>query len=302
MQDPVIAESIKIAWTEGKAVGFIPSSIFIKDESADPQNEKPVYFLQEFGFRYPAWRAIDEYPFPEATIADYYDMINYQGRWHHFRYFEGWRPKGEDEDVDHEAVVALLAAAGLDFRREATKPKLHLVPDWVSQVSHDEHLELIKKEKWASVQAFLETTVRERCRLCADGKKLYGDGYRFFHRKDLAFARCAAEAQHEELETKAWVMFSNVTKSQYRLLRGHIDRYSRLNSSRKLIRSHDAFRKLVDMGPEAVPFILNDLKKGRLGGIWSAEILADLTGKRGKDPQWWLSWAEEQGYDVGFEA
>lgn len=300
MQDPVIVPSLRVAWTEGKAVGFIASSIFIKDESADPQNEKPVYFLQEFGFKPPAWTAIDEHPFVEATPADYYDARNLFGRWDYIRHLSNFQSLTPEE---HEKQIpAMFAHAGMEVHGEDEEPRFRLVPEWVSVVSHDGHLELLWKEKKDRTKADLEKKVFERCKPCAAGDKIYGDGYRFFHRKNLAFVSCAADREHGELKTKAWAMFSKLSIDHYQLLRGHIDRYSRLNSSRRLIRSHDAFRKLVHMGPEAVPFILNDLRKGRVGGIWSAEVLAELTGKRGKDPQWWIAWAEQEGYEIGFEA
>lgn len=300
MQDPVIVPSLRVAWTEGKAVGFIASSIFIKDESADPQNEKPVYFLQEFGLKHPSWTAIDEHPFVEATPADYYDARNLFGRWDYIRHLPNFQSLTREE---HEKQIpAMFAHAQLEPLPDGEEPKFRLVPEWASVVSYEEHLALIWKEKEAIAKAELEREVLERCAHCRAGDKLYGDGYRFFHRKRLAFVLCAADEEHDELETKAWAMFSKLSIDHYQLLRGHIDRYSRLNSSKKLIRSHDAFRKLVSMGPEAVPFILNDLRKGRVGGIWSAEVLAELTGKRGKDPQWWIAWAEQEGYETGFEA
>ena len=302
MQDPVVVESLRVSWTEGKSVGFIPSSIFIKDESADPKNEKPVYFLQEFGFRHQAWAAIDEHPYPEATLADYYDLINFRGRWERIRYMEGWRPKAPDEEVDPAAVAAMMSVAGLDITFERKEPRFRLVPDWVSVVSHDEHLDLLRKEGQSIEKIRLQCKVRELCGACAAKEKIYGDGWHFFHRRAFAFTLCPADDEHGLLKTKAWAMFSKFAKENYRLLRGHLDRYNKLNSSRKLIRSHSAFLRLVQMGPEAIPFILNDLKKGRIGGIWSAEILAELTGKRGMSPEWWLSWAEQEGYEVGFEA
>jgi hypothetical protein len=300
MQDPVVIESMRVTWTEGKSVGFIPSSIFIKDESADPQNEKPVYFLQEFGFGHPAWAAIDEHPFVEATPADYYDARNLFGRWDYIRHLPNFQSLTSEE---HEKQIpAMFAYAGIEVRNEIEEPRLRLVPEWVSVVSHDEHLELLWKEKKDRMKADLQRRVSELCKLCAAGDKIYGDGYRFFHRKSFAFIACMADKEHGELKTKAWAMFSKLSVDHYQLLRGHIDRYSRLNSSRKLIRSHDAFRKLVNMGPEAIPFILNDLRKGKVGGIWGAEVLAEVTGKRGMDSEWWLSWAKQEGYEVGFEA
>lgn len=304
-RDTFVIESIKVAWTEGRSNGFVPWSFFVKDESANKGEEK-VLFYQPFGFQPPSWRAIDEHPFPEATFCDYCDAIFMEGRFRHYRSPEMPAEKNWAETMAR--AVRLLGDAGLegnvDFSFYDFPPpaNLKLVPDWTSFISHDEHLSLIEKEKWASVKAFLEHTVKERCAACASGTKLFGDGYRYFHRKDFAFVRCPAEKEHDELETEAWAMYANSTRENYRLLRGHMDRYNRLNSSRKLIRSHSAFRKLVDMGPEAVPFILHDLRNGRVGGIWSAEVLAELTGRRGGDPQWWLTWAKSENYEVSHDA
>lgn len=304
-RDTVVIETARVDWTEGKAVGFIPWSFFVKDESAN-RKEESIGFFQPFGFAPPRWRTIDEHPFPEAAFSDYCEALAMLGRFARYR-VDGKMPEGETWAAAIARAVRMLAEACLEASEDFSfdeweQPRLSLVPEWNCFISHDEHLALIEKEKWASAKSFLEHQVRELCKACAGGSKLYGDGYRFFHRKNFAFVACDAQDQHDELKTEAWAMFSRNVKAEYRLLRGHLNSYTRINSSRKLIRSHDAFRKLLQMGPEAVPFILNDLKSGTVGGIWSAEILAELTGRRGgADPEWWLAWAKSENYEVTIE-
>lgn len=304
-RDTVVIESARVDWTEGKAVGFIPWSFFVKDESAN-RDEEAIGFYQPFGFAPPRWQAIDEHPFPEAAFSDYCEALGMLGRFARYR-VDGKMPEGETWAVAIARAVRMLAEAGLEASEDFSfdeweQPRLSLVPEWNCFISHDAHLALIEKEKWASVKAFLERQVRELCQACAGGSKLFGDGYRFYHRKNFAFVRCDAQEQHDELETEAWAMWSKETAAQYHLLRGYLNSYTRTRSSRRKIRSLLSFRHLVELGHEMVPFILKDLQEGTVGGIWSAEVLAELTGRRGgTDPEWWLAWAKSENYEVSFE-
>jgi hypothetical protein len=308
LRDPIAVAGTKIAWTEGTVSGFVPWSIFVKDESAN-REEEAILFYQSFGFDGPAWRSIDEHPFLEATPADVYDAVNHSGRWGYLRYRENipqesfqhrdsrvdWleerRPK-----VSLETVKEMLVAAGLEFHVPEAEERFHLVPDWESVISYEKYHEEIEAN-WEQMQRdAIAKRAKKECPACASDQPLYGDGYRYFHRKDFAFVKCASSGDHEFLETKALEVYSAKSKSHYHLLRGDIDSYSRTRSSRRRIRSHSAFQKILAMGEEAIPFILNDLRKGRVGGIWTAEVLAELVGQRGGDAEWWIQWAKAQKY------
>lgn len=327
-RDTVVIEHIKVAWTEGKVAGFVPWSYFVRDESANRKEEK-ICFYQTFGFEPAAWRSMDEHPFPEATPADFYDARNRCGRWDYLQYVEPvvapevavaaaaasggfehqnvWEKwlKGDDNpepEKMNEAVKGMLIAAGLEILPPEVEEKLHLVPEWESFISYEKHLQKVDEEWEETQRAYIAARAVKKCPACAAGEKLYGDGYRFFHRKDFAFTKCASSSDHEFLETPAIEAYSAKSKSHYRVLRGDINKYSRTRSSRKRLRSHEAFKKLVEMGREAIPFILHDLKKGRVGGLWSAEVLAELTGQRGgADPEWWLAWAKSEKYSLELE-
>jgi hypothetical protein len=289
-RDPVVVESTRIGWTAGKAIGFIPLTIFYEDETANQANEKETLFFQTFGFGPESWQSIDEHPYPEATIADYYDAANGLGRWNYLRYMDRL-----PEDLD--TVEKRIARAGLDpLPHEGEEPKFRLVPEWQSVITGEELERQIKAEWAAAYRAKTEARVKEVCSACAAGEKLFGDGYGFFHRREFAFEICAAVEQHRFLKTEAWALFSATAKGNYTLLKGYLNDYSRLNSSRKRIRSHSAYRKLLEMGEEAIPFILNDLRKGQVGGIWTAEVLSELIGQRGGDPHWWIEWAKARKY------
>lgn len=307
-RDPIAVLGTKVSWTEGNVSGFIPWSIFVKDESAN-KAEESILFYQTFGFEGPAWRSIDEHPFPEATPADVYDAKNHFGRWYYLRYRDASIPSQfehqeawerfiaqQKPEVSDEEVRARLIAAGLEVLEPQHEVRFQLVPDWESFISYDKyHAEAEKK--WEEMQReFIEKRAKKTCPACAKGDDLYGDGYRYFHRKDFAFVKCVSSDDHEFLETEAVEAYTAESKSHYYLLRGYIDHYSRTHSSKKHIRSHTAFQKILEMGKEAIPFILNDLRKGRVGGIWTAEILSDLVGQRGGDPQWWIEWAKAQKY------
>lgn len=288
MQDPVIAESIKIAWTEGKAVGFIPWSLFIKDESGNLAYDDEVLFLQEFGFRSQAWMSIDEHFLPEATASDFYDALNAAGRWNYLKYAEA--PQVAD------TVIGRLAEAGLSVE-PGPEPVLKLVQDWYSFISYDDYMTEIQKQKEEEKRKKILRKARRMCSLCAADERLFKDGTAYYHRKDFGFVDCPARWEHFELKSDATaVPLPTEKKKAYKLLRGYLEHDNRLISSKRLIRSHTAYRKILEMGKEAVPFILNDLKEGRVGGIWTAEVLAELTGQRGGDPAWWLAWAEKERY------
>lgn len=307
-RDPVGITGTKVAWTDGHVAGFIPWSMFVVDESSNLGNKKETLFYQVFGFQPAAWRSIDEYPYPEATPSDWYDAINFRGRWGHLIYHGGLAGHAESPDFKREhdnanfrmeSAKQRLAAAGLQVRDPDETPfELRLVPDWTSVISHDRHLELVEAEKEGVYRQKVESGVGKICAACRSHEKLFGDGYRFYHRQDFAFKLCAANESHKFLKTEAHAAYSGSSANNYRLLKGHLDRYNKLNSSKRLIRSHSAYRKLLEMGQEAVPFILNDLRKGRAGGIWTAEVLAELTGRRGGDPQWWEQWAKSEKYEV----
>lgn len=308
-RDPVVVESTRIGWTEGKAIGFIPLTIFYKDETANQANEKEILFFQTFGFGPELWRSIDEHPFPEATPADVYDAKNHSGRWGYLRYAENvpaqsfeyqdrWQNWLEEQKpkIQDNKLKEMLIAAGLEIREEQEEERFRLVPDWESFISYEKYQEEVEKNWEETQRDFIRKRAKKTCSACAAGEELYGDGYRYFHRKDVAFVKCASSDDHEFLETEAIEAYSAKSKSHYHLLRGDIDRYSRTHSSRRHIRSHTAFQKILEMGKEAIPFILNDLRKGRVGGIWTAEILSELVGQRGGDAQWWVEWAKAQKY------
>lgn len=303
-RDPVAIASTKVSWTEGHASGFVPWSIFTYDESANKANPREVLFYQSFGLGPAAWRSIDEHPFPEATFADLRDAVCHSGRFDYLRYVEGAparRETGNPEELSPVAEAeAMLTAAGLEIQREEEPgPGLRLVPEWESFISYEKHLELVEKD-WAKAQrSALLRRAKRNCPDCAGDMELYGDGYSYYHRKDLAFVPCKSDDDHRFLKTKAVQAYTATAKSNYQLLRGTIDRYNRLNSSKRLIRSHSAFQKLVEMGPEAVPFILNDLRRGTVGGIWGAEVLAEIVGRRGGDPTWWTAWAKSNEFTLG---
>lgn len=307
-RDTFVIESIKVAWTEGKSHGFIPWSFFVKDESANKE-EEAVLFYQTFGFEGPAWRSIDEHPFPEATPADIYDAVNHTGRWNYLRfaedvsperflYHDQWQSWLEEQKpkIPDNKLKEMLNAAGLELYEPRFEDRFHLVPDWESVISYEKYHQEIEANWEAEQRKFIAKRAKSTCPACAADQQLYGDGYRYFHRKDFAFVKCASSSDHEFLETEAIEAYSVKSKSHYHLLRGEIDRYGRTHSSRRHIRSHSAFQKLLEMGQDAIPFILNDLRKGRVGGIWSAEILAELVGQRGGDAQWWIEWAKAQKY------
>ena len=286
-RDTVVIADIKVAWTEGKAIGFIPWSFFVKDESANRKEERTCFY-QPFGFAPAPWRSIDEHPYPEATEADLYDARNGFGRWNYLAYMDPESPERRATATLRDRLVA--AHLGTPHE-EALTPRLQLVPDWRSVITYDEYMNEIEKAKIEVERGELEAKIKKVCPPCAAGAKLYVDGLLFFHRERSAFVRCLAEPEHRRLRSDAQPLFREGLRENYKVLRGHLDSYGRTNSSRRLIRSHSAYRKLVEMGPEMIPFILADLQEGKVGGIWTAEVLSELTGNN-KDFGGWLAWAQ----------
>lgn len=64
-------------WTDGRAVGFIPTTFWHRDETANRANEREQLFFQDFGLRDPAPR-VKAFK-PEITPADIYDVVHATG-------------------------------------------------------------------------------------------------------------------------------------------------------------------------------------------------------------------------------
>jgi len=268
-RDVTVIETMKVSWTEGKAVGFLPMTLFYEEETADEGYKAPVSFFQSFGFRDQPWQSIDEHYLPEATPADIYQY--------------GWDGN------------PTLDWARLREIRHGRAPTLSLVQDWSSYIGYEDYHAEDEKRRKKEHREFLKQRVSQVCSLCRTNETLYFWKYEFLHKVEIGYRRCPADLLHEDLGTKRLIppMPSKEAFSQYQVLRSYLERYNKLNSSKRLIRSHSAYRHLVELGREMALFIVDDIKEGRIGGIWSSEVLADLTGNK-KDSVWWRSWTMNQ--------
>lgn len=78
---------------------------------------------------------------------------------------------------------------------------------------------------------------------------------------------------------------------------------TRLESNYAKIMMHPSFRRILALGPQAVPYILRDMKNGR-GGAWF-QALEDITGENPIPPEHevdsslmiadWLEWGRRNG-------
>lgn len=74
-------------------------------------------------------------------------------------------------------------------------------------------------------------------------------------------------------------------------------------SSPRIITSHSAYQKIIDMGKPALPFIFEDMREN--GGWWYPALRAitganpvpkDARGKPTLNDEAWLRWARDNGY------
>jgi len=268
-RDVVVIETAKVQWTEGKAVGFLPWTLFYEEETANKGYKAPVSFFQDFGFREQPWRSIDEHALPEATPADIY-------------HYGWWGNPNVDWTV-------------LEKQRSAPAARLTLVPDWTSYIGPEQAAALEEARLQRRRAKELQERIRSACAECRRKEPLfYSNGY--VHRADIGhFTWCPAEDLHYDADTEVPLAPrpSDEALAEYRVLRGYLQEYGRTNSSKTIIRSHSAYRKLVELGRDMAPFIIDDIREGQIGGIWTAEVLADLTGKN-NDWAWWQAWAIQQ--------
>ena len=74
-------------------------------------------------------------------------------------------------------------------------------------------------------------------------------------------------------------------------------------SSPRVITSHSAYQKIIDIGKPALPFIFEDMRKN--GGWWYPALRAitganpvprDARGNRTLNDEAWLRWGRDNGY------
>lgn len=106
----------KDGWTAYKRVcGFVPKTIFYKDETALLNPPKDVLFFQDFGVPLPLGSPKDREP-REITWADIYEVRNLCFRWEHLRYTESGQLwfKAQQQFRNLEAEVRAIVVFLLD--------------------------------------------------------------------------------------------------------------------------------------------------------------------------------------------
>jgi hypothetical protein len=96
----------------------------------------------------------------------------------------------------------------------------------------------------------------------------------------------------------------NIEETYHRLAEEWKSETAPLSSIRRK-KQHPAYRKLVEMGEPAIPFILADLARKPSHLFW---VLRDITNLNPADPaaagnfldviDSWIEWGRDQGYEV----
>ena len=106
--------------------------------------------------------------------------------------------------------------------------------------------------------------------------------------RGLGYGKHADEAKEEE---------------QFLQLLSEWRKETAFQSSPRVITSHSAYQKIIDIGEPALPFIFEDMQEN--GGWWYPALRAitgdnpvrkDARGNRKLNDEAWLRWAREHGY------
>lgn len=124
---------------QGRCVGFIPRTIFHKDESGNLRPPRDVIFFQDWEAPDPeAWRSIKELQAkPIMTPAEEYDRRNVVGRYNWIRWAVGqphYPGYGYLPDPDAE-LLAFIATLGPEYQGVGTTGKMEaqVVLEWEKQ-------------------------------------------------------------------------------------------------------------------------------------------------------------------------
>lgn len=186
-RDPVeLSTSDGFAYS-GKTAGFIPRSIFYKEETANKAFKPLPGFFQDFGIPDPREKfwSIDEEYLLEITVAD---LCQFGERW---LLSNGYHYPREERKVDSAWVPVW-------------PPMLTLVqvePEWRS-VDFEE--DILKREERKRTEE-LDREIRKTCSFCSNGFDLaLMDGLEYVHGSlyDKA-VRCTADFLHEKRMTVA---------------------------------------------------------------------------------------------------
>lgn len=178
----------RFAWSK-RVMGFVPKTIFYKEETANSATKMQVFFFQDFGVPNPReifW-SIDEYTSLEATIAD--SLYNSQ--------YERIIPVGFHRPVE---VVARKSSWVPIW-----PPMLRLVvnePEWRSVDFEEDRL----KRKAVEEREAFDHLISRTCSLCGKDLDLaytyLGDDKLFVHGVKYNDTRpCLAEALHKKRGT-----------------------------------------------------------------------------------------------------
>lgn len=175
-----------------KAHGFFPKSIFYKDETANPANEKEVLFFQDFGIppSKDLWKSMDE----ELVVAE----ITYEDLWK-FRtglYGIGWSG----------SAYSFFLARGYSLPGECPVREQPWIPwwppipfpeesPWVSVLQEKD----IKRIAFQRKIEELEQSILTACVLCMKGSSPLAlkDGMKYTHgRTYSALKACGSHKMH----------------------------------------------------------------------------------------------------------
>jgi len=116
----------KDGWTHGRCVGFLPRTIFHKDESGNLLASKEVIFFQDWEKpEFPAWRSIEEPPVvthPDDD-AEQYDRRNVVGRYWWIRWaasMDGFVGMGGGHLIVTDELLAFIKTLGWKYQGVGT--------------------------------------------------------------------------------------------------------------------------------------------------------------------------------------
>jgi hypothetical protein len=208
-RDPEILYPTDTFAYSGRAIGFIPSSIFYKEETALLGIKPEVIFFQDFGLSIAGWfKSIRENERPEVTVCDIYDFKNQVGRWAGFG--------GHAHMADQKAIAALLENGFVLPPPHETPerrvfavwpPKLELVqaePEWVSVMQDVDYARNMRQ----SDRREMDSKIVKACSRCAVNEPLaLHNGWTYMHGKKFEnLVDCGAEKLHRQRSTLARVI------------------------------------------------------------------------------------------------
>ena len=119
---------------------------------------------------------------------------------------------------------------------------------------------------------------------------------------DKRKARGLGNGQHADEAEEAYEGWTE-EEEQFLQLLSEWRKDTAFQSSPRVITSHSAYQKIIDIGKPALPFIFEDMRKN--GGWWYPALRAitganpvprDARGNRTLNDEAWLRWGRDNGY------